>query len=327
MNALQTTMGLRAEKLRLSEIEYIDATGEPLTIACVEAVHKSVQGLDRLVALAQPPLREAVAPWQRLEMARLGATSPVPLVVALPQGQQGFLVALAHATGDIIDVNRSREILGCRASGVAAIECAIALLSGDCEAVLVGGVDSYFDVDRLDALADTYRLHTLVAENGFIVGEAAAFLLLVHRHRASGLTRYASVLGHAMEMEPRPFGSKDPCHALGMTAAIRRAAAPVGLDQIAWQLTDVVNERHRVEEWLLAHTRTFRIFTKDYVHEQPLLTVGDVGAASAALFAVEASVRWQTGCGISDLVMLALHSDGPERGAVLLARESQAAQS
>jgi 3-oxoacyl-[acyl-carrier-protein] synthase-1 len=54
------------------------------------------------------------------------------------------------------------------------------------------------------------------------------------------------------------------------------------------------------------------------VHDQPLLKTGDVGAASAPLLVAMASVLWQVGAGRADCAVVATHSDGPERGAVLL---------
>lgn len=333
LDALQTTMGIRAEVLRPSETRFVDPKGEPVGMCCVACLDPLVTGAERLVALARPVMLEATAPWRRLEQAKRGAVSPMPLVIALPTGvveyslvrsTSRFLEALEASVGDLIDPNRSFEIIGGRAAGVQALERALELLAEGAEAVLLGGVDSYYDPDRLDALAAEYRLHGLDTENGFIPGEAAAFTVITHRRRASALTCYASVLGQAREIEPRPFGSEDPCQALGMTAALRKATTAVGMSRrIGWQLTDVVDERHRVDEWELARARSFKLFTPDVLHEQPLLAIGDVGAASAALLMVHASVRWHTRSAVSDLAVLTLHDDGAERGVILLAGESQ----
>ena len=45
-------------------------------------------------------------------------------------------------------------------------------------------------------------------------------------------------------------------------------------------------------------------------------------AASAILFVVVACLGWQTGYAPAHLALIAAHSDGPERGAVLLAEET-----
>lgn len=331
LNALQTSMGIRAEVLRPVATHFIDANGENVGMCCVGCIEPTLLGAERLVALARPAMLEATATWQRLEKAKRGVASPLPLVIAVPEGvveyslarkTSRFLEALEVAVPGLIDHARYQEVVGGRAAGVQALGQALTLLAEGADAVLVGGVDSYFDPDRLDKLAEEYRLHGLDTENGFIPGEGAAFVLLSHRRKSSASTRYASILGHAVELEPRPYGSEEPCQALGMTVALRQATTAVGPQRrIGWQMTDVVDERHRVDEWQYAGLRMFKLFTDDVRHEQPLLTVGDIGAAAAALMMVEASVRWQTGCGIAELALLALHSDGAERGAILLASE------
>ncbi len=331
LDALQTTLGIRAELLRPADTRFVDKDGDLVGMCCVRCLSTAETGAKRLIALAAPAMQEAARSWRRVEEARRGVANSLPLVVAVPEGvveysrarqKSLFLEALEAAVPGLIDVARSHEIIGGRAAGVQALGRAVDMLQAGAEAVLVGGVDSYYDPDRLDALSEALRLHGMGTENGFIPGEAAAFIVLTHRHHAASLTRYASILGHGMENEPRPFGSDDPCQALGMTAALRKATTAVGARRmIGWQLTDVVNERHRVDEWQYATGRTFQLFTDDVLHEQPLVTIGDVGTAAATLFIVEAAVRWQTACGLSDLAVLALHSDGPERGAVLIASE------
>lgn len=332
LNALQSTMGIRAEVYRPVETEFIDPKGEPVGMCCVGGLHSALRGAERLVAMAARPLQEAARDRIRTETARRGAAGPIPLVVAVPPGvveyslvrkASRFLEAIEVAAPGIVDLERSVEVVGGRAAGVEAFVKALELLATPgVEAVIVGGVDSCYDADRLDALALDFRLHGLETENGICPGEAAAFVLLTHRGRSSALTRYASILGHALTLEPRPFGSDEPCQGLGMTAALGLAAASVGKTRrIGWQITDVMDERHRVDEWEYAWARSFELFTVDVLHERPLTTVGEIGAAAAALLVVEASVRWHTGCGLADMALLAVHSDGSERGAMLLASE------
>jgi 3-oxoacyl-[acyl-carrier-protein] synthase-1 len=104
-----------------------------------------------------------------------------------------------------------------------------------------------------------------------------------------------------------------------MSAALRTAAgAEYQSRQVPWVLTDVGNERHRVDEWQVAFTRMFRVFTHEVIHDQPLLMTGELGAASAAMLAAMACVRWTIGAALGDQAMIAAHSDGHERGALLL---------
>jgi 3-oxoacyl-[acyl-carrier-protein] synthase-1 len=108
-----------------------------------------------------------------------------------------------------------------------------------------------------------------------------------------------------------------------MSMALKRATEPTGPKsrRIPWQLTDVHNERHRVDEWQIARLRAFQAFTDDVIHDQPLLRAGDLGAASAAFLAVYACVSWYTQCAPGDCALVAAHSDGAERGAMVLTQE------
>ncbi len=333
LNAMQTVIGLRAEHLRIKETPFVDKNGDTISICKASWLPDTLTGLPRLTALAVPAILEATAAWRRASEARLGYAPPLPLVMAVPERvsfrpsshhkHQEFLQDFANAAQHCIDPAGTKIVSGGRASGVLAIQKALTLLATGAEAVIVGGVDSYFDADELERLDAQLRVHGLETENGFIPGEAAAFLLLAPRRRSGSCTRYASILGHAHEEEPRPYGHPEPCQSLGMTLALRNAASSVGESRsVGWQITDVVNERHRVDEWEYARARAFQLFTDDVTHEQPLLSCGDVGSASVPLFVSIATLRWATGCGVGDTAMIAVHSDGPERGALLIAREA-----
>lgn len=329
LSALSAAMSVRARKSFVRESRFVDRGGEPIALATVSSIGDDVVGRDRFVALAAPALAEAAAPWSRRFAPRGQAPPPLPVLLALPAEVDPLdprggrlLAAVAERSGAAIDLARSRVVSQGRAAGVFAIEQAAArLAAGADEAVLVGGVDSHFDPDRLEELDRARRLHGPGAENGFIPGEGAAFVLLASRRRSGTDPRHASVVGVGTEHEPRPFGAAEPCHALGMTLAAKRAIAPAGAARIGWALTDVVGERHRVDEWLYASGRIQSSLAEDLHHDAPLMVTGDLGAASLPLLVVLACVGWQTECAPSDLAILAAHSDGAERGAVLLARE------
>jgi len=328
LTALQVTMSARARKLAPRPTHMLDRSGEAMAMARLLSIADDVFGLERLVALGGPTLIQAAFPWLS---ARRHEDEELPVVLALPSERRpGFdrrterdlLPALEARSRVPLDRARSQLITSCRAGGVIAFKRGIQLIRQGCPAVLVGGIDSYFDPDTLEDLDRALRLHGPETEDGFIPGEGAGFVLLVPRGRASGIARSARLVAAASELEPRPYGSDEPCLAQGITRAVRRAAAGVGVTRrIPWALTDVPNERWRVEEWMYAFGRNFEAFTPDVVHEQPLLRTGDLGAASAAVLVAMAATRWQTGCAVGDVALIATLSDGAERGALVVAAE------
>lgn len=322
LTALQVAMTVRAGKSQPRESHLVDRAGEPIAVCRLGSIGDDLLGEARHVALAAPALAEALRPWTAAQR-----DPTLPLVLAVPEALsrrdgEALLAALASGAGASIDLPRSKLVAQGRAGGVAALELAVARLArGEDEAIVVGGVDSYFDPYRLEELDRARRLNGPACENGFIPGEAAAFVTLSRRRR-TGVRACGQILGVATEREPRPLGSDEPTHGLGMTLAVKRATAALGRTPIDWALTDVVGERHRVEEWLYVTGRLHARFTGAPRHDQPLLKTGDLGAASATTLLALACVGWETGSAPSPRALIAAHSDGPERGALLVAMES-----
>ena len=334
LNAQQATLAARAGKMRPRESHLIDRHGEPVSTCRLPSIADDVMGLHRFVTLGAPALMQASWPWRETHLRSGHGVPPLPIVCALPSTYRpGFdrklerelFPWLQEKIGFALDAQRAALVTKDRGGGVKAFEWAMQLLEGGAQIVAVGGIDTYFDPDCLEWLDTTYRLHSLDTENGFVPGEGAAFLLLTRRSRVSGLRKFGSIVGCAVAEEPRPYGHEEPTHGLGMTMAIREAVGSLTrARRIPWMLTDVANERHRVDEWQLASGRSFRCFTDDARHDQPLLKTGDVGAASAAMLAAMACTHWELGSAPGDVALIATHSDGAERGAMVLSQESDA---
>lgn len=339
LNALGAATSIRARKSFVRETRFVDRAGEAIGLATLSSIGEDVVGRDRFVALGASALREALAALPSLGLTAANGAA-VPLYLAGPvevdpldtrgtrllaslaqQAQAPSSSSVAAQAPALLDLAKSRVFPNGRAAGTLALEQALGRIArGEDEAVVVGGIDSYFDPDRLEELDVARRLHGPQTENGFVPGEGAAFLVLAGRRRA-GATRLANVVAVGLEKEPRPYGSPEPTHALGITLACKRALASIGVARVGWALTDVVGERHRVEEWLYAAGRIQKQCTPDLRVDTPLMLTGDLGAASAPLLCVLACTGWKIGASAGPLALIASHSDGPDRGAILLASE------
>lgn len=335
LTALQVTMAVRAGKRDVRETHFIDKHGEVVGLSRLGSIGDAVQGLERFVALGGPALTQAAFPWLDAERRRTAQVAPLPVLLALPHADRpgldprlakSLLAGLEARSRVPLDAQRSELLWDDRAGGARAIELAMERLHAGAPAVLVGGIDSFFDPDSVEHLDRELRLHTVNTENGFIPGEGAAFLLLTSRRRGAALARHGQILGVGLAQEPRPFGHEEPCLGLGITQALQSAVTGVGpkARRIGWALTDVVDERHRVDEWSYGFARGFEAFSADVVHEQPLIYTGDVGAASGPLLLAMASVRWQTRCAPSDVVLVATHAEGAPRGVVVASEDPSA---
>jgi 3-oxoacyl-[acyl-carrier-protein] synthase-1 len=318
-------MTWRAGKSAPRESHMVDRAGEPIAMCRLATLGDDMLGAARLLPLAAPALREATEAHVLAQRARLQISPKIPAIVAVPdplgpKDASAFLERLGVGAGVEIDLARSEVVAAGRAGGAAAIEKACARLArGDDEAIVVGGVDTYFDPDRLEALDRAMRLHSPSCENGFIPGEGAAFALLAARRRTSARV-LGQIAGVSTENEPRTYGSPEPCQALAVTIAAKRALGSLGKNRVSWILSDVVGERHRVEEFLFATGRLHDAF-EDLTHDQPLMKTGDLGAASAVMLLAIACVGYETGFAPSNAAAIFAHSDEPLRGVLLVTQE------
>ena len=229
---------------------------------------------------------------------------------AIAIGHAGFAVALSRA---IASVNERAAAILARRSGSARGAPA----PGHREPVAIaiaGGVDSHHDPAVLAALDEERRLHGSGTRDGFIPSEGAAFVVVTaHETRLS----YARVTGVATGME-REDGAEDP--PIGEAATeVTRAAAGALAEPIPWVICDVNGEHHRVKEWTFVRIRNRALFDDDHtVETRPYDELGDVGAASGAVFAVHACVAFRMGFAPAQRALVALRSEGGARGAFLL---------
>ena len=162
-----------------------------------------------------------------------------------------------------------------------------------------------FDTKRLDGLMEEAGIDVLLATSKhnvqYLLGGHRAFFF--DYMDAMGISRYLPLLvyfkgapekagyfGHRLEThqkEVNPFWTPvSNTGSAGSVDVMQKAVehvrkSGVKARRIPWVMNDVVNERHRVDEWSYVMARAFEAFSPDVICEQPLLKTGDLGAASA----------------------------------------------
>ncbi len=323
LNRLQVAMCARAAALEPSPCRYRDSYGASLGVVRAASLSDDLLGVERWLALAAPALRECVGSTPG---APLSSARPLPLFLSIPEALraddddrigEGLLPALAARSGVALDVARSQLFRQGHAGFAAALVAAVGQLAAGSPAVLVGGVDSYYHPGVLAALEADRRVHSGTIEAGIIPAEGAAFVRLARE--AGGERSLGTILGVEVGREESVVAG-DPNLAEAMTRLVRRisVAAPDG--RLPWILSDGNGELHRRDEWVKVAIRSKDVFPPDARHDHPVEEMGELGAASGAVLLAVAATAWETGFAPADLALLALHSEGPERGLVLAHR-------
>lgn len=308
----------------------IDSAGDRMTVARDLGADPALFGPGRLLAIAEPALREACEGLR----SRSGERLRMPLLVALPELRPGFSQAdlqtvrtgLQGLTGlavDIVDVVVSASG---HAGGLALFAMALERMQqGAFEMCLIGGVDSYLEPDAIDWLESHRQVVGANARSAFVPGEGAGFCLLMsdaarQRHGLPSLGRLSSA---AIGQEKKLIKSNDICLGEGLTEVVGQVlnALPASRRSIHQIVCDVNGERYRGEEWGFVCLRLGASFDDPTGYWSPADAWGDVGAASGPLFAMltcEASARGYLG---GQRTMLWASSEGGLRAAAILETE------
>lgn len=274
----QTATSLRTRLQRFAELDVPGPDREPVIGAATPFPLGEVRGVERLVSLGAPALREC-----RAEEAR----QPAPIFLAAPEALPApegaaLLRALADASGVDWDPAASRVVPGGRAGAVAALGLAEAALGRGCRECYVGGVDSLVDDDALLRAIDVGRVKHSENPNGFVPGEAGAFVRVSARPSEEAL---AVVRGVAVAEEPAARATGRPSSGAGLAKAMRDALALAGAQgrDLAWLVHDCAGDRYDFKELALAVARLPLVRQQVFVTWDAATSVGEVGAAAGAL--------------------------------------------
>ncbi len=294
-NTAQTVAAVRADISAFEASEYLTPEGQPITFATVphqifdefetELDIGSEHGelMDRQIKMAIIAASEAVA--------QAGSEKTMPLILALPQDipyvghcpARKMLNNLVNQAELDIDSKQSRSIQSGRAGGIEALDLAHRYLYGlDCDYVLVGGSDSYRDYALLNFLNETSRTTAPGVADGFVPGEAAAFLVLT-RHVHMALQHDGAIFAlhlPGIATEPGHIYSDTPCLGDGLNQAFQKALASYQGPPITNIHASMNGENFWAKEYGAACLRNSKHLDTDLTLEHPADCYGDIGTAT-----------------------------------------------
>jgi len=242
----------------------------------------------RLLRMAAPALVEALSALDTTDRA----APPLPLLLGAagkgPAGQPNavdvsFLEQLAMQADRPLDLQHSRVLPQGRASGLLALQQALGMLArGEAPCVLVGGIDSYLDSRLVEALDAEGRLRTGEVQDGFVPGEAAAFVVVARPGAGAraNLTPLTRVLGMAFAHEPGHLYSDQPYLGEGLSQAFTALfAATPQTGRVRTLYAGLNGESFWAKELGVALLRNGARFEEPVRTEHPADAIGDVGAA------------------------------------------------
>ena len=296
-NAPQATTSMLAGIARFGETPQFEPTvqypalyfPEPLIAAPVIGITDGLVGIERLLALSVPSLREA------LECAKIGPAelSETMLFVAgsqRPGSGKGSRI-------DTVFVPRlASRIRGGPFKGVQYLSRGSAgfllalkkgmdlLRQGGCRYCVVGSADSLLDLETLSWLDSHGRLKSESNAEGFIPGEAAAFIVIELKQNAlqRDVEHYA-LCGEAFSAEEKNTRwSETICTGEGLSGCLKNVLTGLKeqgrkLDAV---LCDLNGEVYRSKEWGYALIKSFHgDMPAPPILIHPSDCIGDVGAA------------------------------------------------
>jgi 3-oxoacyl-[acyl-carrier-protein] synthase-1 len=248
-----------------------------------------------MLRLAAPTLR-ALAP----------AVSDIPAVLYLglpePAGSEAsWLSRFAEYLGVraqlTLDKAASRVFPLGRAAALVALENAIAALAVDSSRpILVGGVDTFFDLRLLATLGQEGRVLGPRVMDGFVPGEGAAFLLL-DAERTKPASNTARILAAASTMDPGHRYGTEPARGEGLAMALEllrdRLSDPIGPIHVTF--AGFNGENFDAKLWGVAQMRHGDLFSPEMTLEHPADCFGDTGAATGAVLMAMAAAAVSAG--------------------------------
>lgn len=335
-NATQSAASVRAGICRFRTWPHdaadVETESDLVAGAPVQPDRGDIDWIEKLDSLAQQPLVESLwmakldhladAPGDEATGLYLGVP-PLERVGVDPDNAKEFLDDLKEGTLFPFTPTKTVFVANGSASALKALEMAMNdLEAGTIEVAVVGGVDSLLHSPYLAELASQGRLKNGQNPAALIPGEAAAFVVVeTEAHaRARGAEALAAVTPPTFEVErDSPDGSR-PTRGQASAQALRKAvsAAPVTPDRIGGVLADLNGERWKFLEFAMAVNPALAGLPPDWRPSVPSLSLGDIGAATAAAYLCLATTALRRGYARGAGLLLWTASDTGERAVAIV---------
>ncbi len=261
------------------------------------------RGATRMAVLGAGALAEVIA---KLAPALTPWNVEVPVLVGLPEERPGWksadtsqvVAALAAVGSERLRLRVEPRLTG-HASALEGLQDAVTRVGRAARTplVIVGGVDSYIDIQTLAWLRERNQWLEEGARTGFAPGEAAAFVAVMAAPdaRRLGLAPHATLRTVATAHETRRIHTHDINLGEGLTAAVSQALAPMNgtRERVENIHCDINGERYRSEEWGFVALRLGAAFRDASAVHTPVSRCGEVGAATGALNLVLCAQAWR----------------------------------
>lgn len=280
----------------------------------------------KIEALIGAPTREALWAARLFDLVgvRVGAWLAVPQCDRPGTTRERHALFVSELSRDWpgnLQAAQVKVVAADHAGGLMAIDEAVRELSaGRIDCAIVGALDSLLHGPVLEDLHAQGRLKSLATSEGLIPGEAGAVLVLetVAAARRRSVPVLARVGALAVDREATAYSPEAPIRGEAMARALRSVLEREKTASFHRVLVDLSGERWRFLEWALAETRSLSRLPAGYVLDHPADRLGDVGAASALVFAALAVRAFIRGYAGSGSVLLATASAQGERAALAL---------
>jgi 3-oxoacyl-[acyl-carrier-protein] synthase-1 len=272
----------------LVELESLDR--EPLIACPIEGLTDGYVALGRWTRLASAALSDLLdnSSLSRDDLAAvrlyLGLPQPTERHLGLEIGEN-----LGKRIGEWLDVpqlvaNARTYPEGNAAAILALTDAIMDLQAGAVRFAVVGGVDSLIELESLDVFLEARRLKTGDNVDGFIPGEAAAFILLetVGHAAERSATFLATLEAPATAREVNTIWGDEPVDGTGLSAAIRATLSALddGGSRTGLIVCDLNGETYRAKEYATACPRVLSSVQTPWELWHPADSIGETGAAS-----------------------------------------------